>query len=74
MIYNYLLYKLESSKRKAKELVGSKTSRSFQDRDYIATIISCQFSCVRYVSIFQNVNVKGWHYTAEINDPWLDKT
>jgi hypothetical protein len=42
MIYNYLLYKLESSKRKAKELVGSKTSRSFQDRDYIATIISCQ--------------------------------
>lgn len=50
MIYNYLLYKLESSKRKAKELVESKTSRSSQDRDYIATIISCQFF-LRYICI-----------------------
>jgi hypothetical protein len=32
------------------------------------------FSCVRYVSIFQNLNVKGLLYTSEINDLGLDKT
>jgi hypothetical protein len=74
MIYNYLLYKPESSKRKTKDWLEARRVDLFKIGIILRLLFLANFSCVRYVSIFQNVNVKGWHYTAEINDLGLDKT